>query len=186
MLARRTQFTSAKAPTPSHLVFFVNDGSPVVQLQLDPIDFAGVMNGLSEGRELRVNLSDFLFNPLLVTEDGLKALEHFYWVPYNEPFKDIYNHLRDKTGDAYHLLPEANYSFMGQSLQEEEEEKEFVDEVPTEDMTTTLFNQIMVTNNQQQKMLMNLRHSAGFGNFLLFLILSWLQTYWVAQTEIFR
>ena len=38
-------------------------------------------------------------------------------------------------------------------------------------LTTTLFKQIMVTDNRQQKMLMNLRHSAGFRNFLQFLIL---------------
>ena len=144
-----------------------------IQLQLDPKDFAGVAKGLSEGRKLWVNLSDFLFQPLLVTEDGLKALEHFYWVPYCEPFKEIYNRLRDKTGDAYHRLPEANFSFMGQYLpeEEEEEEKEFVDEVPTEDMTTTLIQQVSASLNQQQQMLMNLRRSTGFGNFLLFLIL---------------
>ncbi len=165
----RINISQASNPAPARLV--ITYGEPSIELQLNPSEFAKVVEGLSAGRQFWISLSNFLFRPLLVTKDGHKSLENFYWVPYADPFKEIYDRLKKNTGDANERLPEAKFGFVEQDIPEQSDEPVVETDIPKEDETAALTQQTLDSLNQQQQMLASLRRSAGFGNFLLFLIL---------------
>ncbi len=163
--------TISQVRNPAAARFFMTYGEPSITLQLNPSEFAKVVEGLSAGRQFWISLSHFGFDPLLVTKDGHKSLENFYWVPYADPFKEIYDRLKENAGDVYNRLPEAKFGFVVQDIPEQSDEPVVETGIPKEDETAALAQQTLDSLNQQQQLLATLRRSVGFGNFLLFLIL---------------
>ncbi len=163
--------TISQVRNPAPARFFITYGEPSIELQLNPSEFANVVKGLSAGQQFWISLSHFGFRPLLVTKDGHEALVNFYWVPYADPFKEIYDRLKENTGDAFYRLPEAKFGFFVRDIPEQSDDPVVETGIPKEDETAALAQQTLDSLNQQQQLLATLRRSVGFGNFLLFLIL---------------
>ncbi|WP_171124590.1 hypothetical protein [Ruegeria sp. HKCCA4707] len=169
------EITINKVEEPLPPRFDIVFGTPTIHLDFEPKKFAKIVNDISKGSQLWINLSDFAFEPLLATDDGPNSLQNFYWVPYCEPFKEIYDGLKQNLEGAFDKSPEVEVTFSARSLPEVEEvsatQSENTPPNASENTTATLVQKAISSLNEQQQMLADVRRAVGLGNFLLFVIL---------------
>lgn len=91
-----------------------------IEMSLKPDDFRLIVNALEGGDALWIEFRDFSFDPILVTEDGLRSFDCLYWVPYKEPFKQIYDRLSKIRPNGLRRSPEVSLSFARRGLRSPE------------------------------------------------------------------
>ncbi|NBB81034.1 MAG: hypothetical protein GVY36_16585 [Verrucomicrobia bacterium] len=173
------EITIQSCENPAATRLFVYPASYCIEMQLEPKDFVEMVSEISEGRQFEVNLRDFAFDPLLVTENGPEALERFYWLPMRGFFSDVYKGYEDRFEDKAVMdrLPHSSIRFItfypsGVNSQTElpEPKKVFSSEDKAEAMATA--QKMLLSLSQQQRLLQSLRGYLGLLCLLLIVLVA--------------